>query len=115
MVSNIRCPACGEDERLSGERSADVITISCESCGATWERDPSATCPRCGGKDLVSAPRSVVEKVRGDQITVVGYERVPLCRRCDAESLAKLIRSRAPLPPAEMPVTSRSNWEGGRS
>ncbi|MEX2440439.1 MAG: hypothetical protein WD739_11300 [Actinomycetota bacterium] len=112
MAADIQCPACGEDERLSGKRSGEIITITCERCGVAWERDPRATCPTCGGKDLVSAPRSVVEKVRGDQVTIVGYVRESLCRSCDADTLARLMRSRAPLPPAEMPVTSRSNWGG---
>jgi Zn ribbon nucleic-acid-binding protein len=112
MASDIRCPTCGEHDDLVGRRVDDLIEIECGSCGFAWQRDPTASCPRCGGKDLLSVPRSVVEKVRGDQTAVVGYVQVPLCRACDAEAVARSLRSRAPLPPESMPVTSRSNWGG---
>lgn len=112
MASDIRCPTCGEQEDLRGTRTDDLIEIECGACGFRWQRDPAATCPRCGRKDLVSVPRSVMEKVRGDQVTVVGYVRVPLCRICDADAVARFVSSRAPLPPDAMPVTSRSNWGG---
>lgn len=51
-----------------------------------------------------------MEKVRGDQTSVVGYTRVQLCRVCDSALIQTLERSKAPLPPDAMPVTSRHAW-----
>lgn len=110
MTPDVACPACGERERLRGERNADVIMLVCEACGQRWDRDPRPTCPNCGGRDLVEAPKAVVEKVRGDQMSVVGYTKVQLCRSCDAPLIETLARTKAPLPPDAMPVVSRHAW-----
>lgn len=88
-----------------------MILLRCEACGHRWERDPRPTCPKCGRRDLVEAPKAVVEKVRGDQVSVVGYTKVPLCRSCDAALIEELARSKAPLPPDAMPVVSRHAWD----
>ena len=101
------CPACGEEERLLGEREGDVIRLRCDACGKRWDRDPRPTCPHCGGRDLVEAPKAVVEKVRGDQMSVVGYTKVQLCRSCNVALIEQLARSKAALPPDAMPVVSR--------
>ncbi|MEX2555961.1 MAG: hypothetical protein WEB06_10035 [Actinomycetota bacterium] len=110
MTRDIACPSCGERERLRGERDAEVIVLICDTCGHSWERDPRPTCPNCGGRDLVEAPKAVVEKVRGDQMSVVGYTKVQLCRTCDRALIETLTRSKAPLPPDAMPVVSRHAW-----
>jgi RNA polymerase subunit RPABC4/transcription elongation factor Spt4 len=110
MTQDIACPACGERERLRGERNAELIVLVCEACGHRWERDPRPACPNCEGRDLVEAPKAVVEKVRGDQMSVVGYTKVQLCRVCDASLIEELARTKAPLPPDAMPVVSRHAW-----
>jgi len=112
VLSDIRCPACGETERLEGKQLDDVIELTCGSCNATWKRDPAARCRSCRGSDLIGVPKRVVEKVRGDQMSVVGFVRVQLCRSCDAELVDRFISAREPLPPDAMPVSSRSNWQG---
>ncbi|HEX9711657.1 MAG TPA: hypothetical protein VGB52_03770 [Actinomycetota bacterium] len=110
MTRAIACPACGEAEDIRGERDGDVIMLTCDACAHRWERDPRPTCPQCGGRDLVEAPKAVVQKVRGDQMSVVGYTKVQLCRVCDAPLIEQLARSNAALPPDAMPVVSRHSW-----
>ena len=111
MRNDIRCPACGEAERLEGRPAGRVIELTCRGCGTTWERDPTSRCPSCGSSDLIEVPKRVVEKVRGDQMSVVGFVRVHLCRSCDAELVERFLSAREPLPPDAMPVSSRSNWQ----
>jgi len=107
----IVCPSCGEQERLRGERDGELILLACKACGNRWEREPRPACPNCGGRDLVEAPKAVAEKVRGDQMSIVGYAKVQLCRSCDAALIDTLARSNAPLPPDAMPVVSRHAWK----
>lgn len=111
MTRQITCPACGEHDRLRGERDGELILLACEGCGHRWQRDPRPACPNCGGRDLVEAPKAVVEKVRGDQMAIVGYTKVQLCRMCDRDLIDTLARSKAPLPPDAMPVISRHAWK----
>jgi len=110
VAREITCPACAESEHLRGEPEDGLIMLTCDACGHRWERDPSPTCPQCGGRDLLEAPKVVMEKVRGDQASIVGYTKVRLCRSCDAELIETLARSKAPLPPDAMPVVSRHAW-----
>jgi uncharacterized Zn finger protein len=37
---SLRCPSCGEDERLRGSRQGDLSVVRCEACGHEWLRDP---------------------------------------------------------------------------
>ena len=58
-----------------------------------WTRDPRPSCPKCGGHDMEAAPRLIVEKSRGTQMSIQGVHREFLCRECDAdEILAKRAR-----------------------
>lgn len=107
MAIDIICPHCGEPDHLLGTRREDVIELACETCGATWTRDPSPRCPGCGGDDLVAAVAAIVEKSRGTQLSVVGSRVVHLCADCDAEALERYERNRPnPLMPAELPTVS---------
>lgn len=102
---DIICPDCGEREALLGQRHGDVITLSCERCGAEWERDPSPKCPSCGGRELRRVPLAIVEKGRGTQLSVVGTRRIHLCIECDAETLEAWQRNRPnPLMPDQLPT-----------
>ncbi len=88
---DIECAACGTDEHLRGNRLGDdTIELTCERCGATWVRDPRPSCPKCGGHELEAAPKVIVEKSRGSQMSIQGIQREFLCRVCDDE----LIRAR---------------------
>jgi len=85
------CEVCGTDEHLHGRSLPDdTIELTCERCGATWIRDPRPTCPICGGQEMEAAPRVILEKSRGSQMSIQGVQREFLCRVCDAE----LLRSR---------------------
>ncbi|HEX9696806.1 MAG TPA: hypothetical protein VGB64_10910 [Actinomycetota bacterium] len=107
---DIACPACGEQDRIRGARDGEAITITCERCDTAWTRDPRPTCPSCGGTDLIETPKAVAEKVRGDQMSIVGYTSVYLCRVCDATTIDELAKSKAALPPDDLPVKSRHGW-----
>jgi hypothetical protein len=104
----VRCPGCGEDERLTGRRDgepgAEVITVTCEACGLSWVRDRTPTCPTCASTDVRQAVRSIVDKSRGSQLSIQSMEVVHLCRVCDADDLAVWNRSNTPLAPRELPV-----------
>lgn len=107
MSIEVTCPRCGESERLTGERSGDVIRLRCEACETLWERDPSPRCRSCEGDDLQPVVQAIVEKGRGTQLSVVGTRIVHLCRSCDPEVLERYNRNRPnPLMPDELPTTN---------
>ena len=104
-MNGLHCPTCGEADDVSGKRTGDVITITCGSCGSSWNRDLSPHCRRCGGDDMQSVPLAILEKGRGTQLSVVGTRMVYLCSACDAESLDRYHRNRPnPLMPDELPT-----------
>ncbi len=88
MTTEIVCATCGTDEHLRGERrDDDLIELTCEQCGASWTRDPRPACPKCGGHDLEAAPKVIVEKSRGTQMSIQGIHREFLCRECDIDEI----------------------------
>lgn len=100
----IRCPACGEDDQLRGERSDDEIAVECLACGEGWVRSLHAGCPTCGGGDLQEVPVAIVEKGRGSQLSVVGIRHVSLCSVCDRDSIRRWQDNRPnPLLPDQLP------------
>ncbi len=100
------CPACGEGERLTGNRAGAIIHLECLTCGETWDRNPTPTCPRCGGTDMQAVPKAIVEKSRGTQLSVVGTRTIHLCSSCDSEILEAYHRNRPnPLMPDQLPTT----------
>lgn len=89
MPTEIVCPECGTDDHLLGSPASDgMIELTCEACEINWTRDPRPHCEQCGGVDLEAAPRVIVEKSRGSQMSIQGIQREFLCRVCDAEQLA---------------------------
>ena len=105
MGIEVKCPSCGEDNRLVGKRSGDVIKLRCESCGTAWERDPAPRCGSCNGTDLQAVVQAIVEKGRGTQLSVVGTRVVYLCRTCDEATLERYNRNRPnPLMPDDLPT-----------
>lgn len=89
MAIEIVCELCGTDEHLTGSPTGDgLIELTCDACGATFVRDPRPSCPTCGGHDMEAAPRLIVEKSRGSQMSIQGVHREFLCRDCDADQLA---------------------------
>jgi hypothetical protein len=88
MALDIACPVCGTDEHLRGTPGpGDTIELSCACCGTSWTRDTRPSCPTCGGHDMEAAPRVIVEKSRGSQMSIQGIQREFLCRTCDADRL----------------------------
>ena len=84
----IECAACGTDEFLRGTPLGDdTIELTCERCGATWVRDPRPSCPICGGHEMEAAPKVIVEKSRGSQMSIQGIQREFLCRVCDDDTI----------------------------
>ncbi len=87
-MSDIVCERCGTDDHLRGRPVGDLIELTCDSCAHTWVRDPSPSCPTCGGSDLEAAPKVIVEKSRGSQMSIQGIQREFLCRTCDTDAIA---------------------------
>ncbi len=75
------CPECGETKRLRGEREADVVHISCQSCGHRWDHDTSA-CPNCGER-MYAKRVPLLQKARGTQQSIIGFSTVKACPRCE--------------------------------
>lgn len=98
MSHEIACPGCGEREELRGEPVEDGIRILCETCGAGWLRGTDPACATCGGDDLMFRPRAITQYSRGTQLSLVGWQNVPMCVRCDAEALERSTASGAPVP-----------------
>lgn len=85
---SVRCPSCGEEEALRGRPDGDAIAVTCETCGTAWVRDPNRpVCERCGGDDMVSAPKALVQKSRGTQLSVLATTTIYFCRSCDGAAL----------------------------
>ncbi len=81
-MPDISCPECGETDRLRGERHGDRIRLRCETCRATWERDPTPRCGLCGSTDLRYTPKPLWERGRGDQRTPAGRIDAYACNAC---------------------------------
>lgn len=98
MARQLDCPACDEEDNLQGRQTADGISITCGSCGHVWLRDTTPTCDTCGSADLVYRPRPLTSFSRGTQLSILGWQNVPLCVGCDGEALRRSTEAGAPLP-----------------
>lgn len=135
MSEEISCPGCGEQDELRGERTdaSDArvptsrtatrenpasgrrseqtgtaeIRITCETCGAEWIRGTDPTCATCGGTDIVFRPRAMTQYSRGTQMSLVGWQNVPMCARCDAEALERSTASAGPVPARYEPAAMK--------
>lgn len=104
MATLVSCPRCGEEENLDGERTGEIIVVSCGSCGVQWERDVTPTCATCGTNDVRPAFEAVVEKSRGTQLSMQSARLIHLCPVCDAARLADHQRTNSPLMPTQLPT-----------
>lgn len=104
MEDDLRCPTCATDEHLRGERDEDVIHITCDGCGASWDRDLRPRCPTCERTDVYAAAQAVWEKARGSQLSIVSVRTVYLCPDCDPDRYQRVRESNTPLPPEENPA-----------
>jgi Zn ribbon nucleic-acid-binding protein len=84
-VPELRCPACGEDEELRGERRDEVVVVRCEACGTTFDRELTPRCRACGSAELVRVQTNLLEDSgRGDMTTPTGIVDRWLCWSCGA-------------------------------
>ena len=60
----------------------DLIALTCDACGADWQRDPTARCGLCGSDVLIYTPKPLWEKGRGDQRTPAGRIDAYYCVDC---------------------------------
>ena len=79
------CPLCGEAEQLRGTNDGGQITITCESCGCQWLRDPDV-CPKCGNRSMTDRREPLMQKARGTQQSIVGFRIVHECSGCGYEA-----------------------------
>lgn len=93
----MKCPRCGETERLRGRRTEGDIVVQCEACGTQWMRgDPR--CKRCGQAGSITAPQLMTRHPRGTLLSVVGKRQTQLCPRCDHEVLKAATEHGRPVP-----------------
>lgn len=77
------CPSCGARRNLEGRRDGELVHITCHECGTEWTHDPWA-CDSCGGR-LEAVRRPLLQKARGTQQSIIGYNVIRVCPRCDPE------------------------------
>ena len=83
MSIEIVCTQCGTDDHLRGTPlDGGLIELTCDACGITWTRDPRPSCPKCGGHDMEAAPKLIVEKSRGTQMSIQGIHLEYGCHDC---------------------------------
>lgn len=81
MREEMRCPECGERERLSASRDGERMLLACDACGHGWERHPDS-CPRCWERGLVMRRVPLFQRARGTQQSIIGYRTARECRSC---------------------------------
>ena len=81
MTATIACPACGETERLQGRRKDRDILIQCGACSHEWRRDLDL-CPSCGKPTIADKRVPLMQKARGTQQSIIGYNVVAECWSC---------------------------------
>jgi hypothetical protein len=87
-VPVVACPACGEDDELSGERVGQRIVLTCGECGHRWDRDTRLRCGVCGSEDIEGVPTSTLEEAgRAGVRTPSGIRLVYYCWSCQANDV----------------------------
>ena len=99
----IACPQCGEADDLAGTRQPDgSLEITCQACGAAWERgSKEPRCRLCGSDDLEYTTKPLWEKGRGEQRTPVGRIHAYYCHACGGRDVTSA--SPVPGPPDHTP------------
>lgn len=104
MIRHIVCPACGENDELTGSSTPEGIRITCDKCAATWLRDATpVTCANCGRDDVVFRPQALTSYSRGTQVSILGWRHIPLCPICDADMLTRSYAGK-PMPTGYRPA-----------
>lgn len=102
MAHALRCPRCGEEQRLLGRQDGSAggpegIVVECLGCGHTWPRGVRP-CATCGGTEVVDRRQTMTRTPRGNQLAVIGTRTIRLCTRCDTEALAASLAHNRPVP-----------------
>ncbi len=101
----VACPACGEDDDLTGRREDGPggdgrLLLTCGRCGQTWDRDVSLRCGLCGSEDVEGVPTSTLqEKGRGEQWAPSGIRLVHYCWACGGDDVTSSTPRPGPNPP----------------
>jgi hypothetical protein len=104
-VPTVACPACGEDEEVSGQRRGDGIALTCDRCGEVWDRDLRLVCRLCGSEDIEGIHTSTLEEAgRAGVRTPSGIRLVYYCWSCRGNEVRSTTPDPGPHPP---PGTSR--------
>lgn len=109
----VACPACGEDDDLTGTRSHDDrLQLTCGRCGSTWDRDLVPTCGLCGSTDLEAAQREVLDvHGRGSMTTPMGLRIAYRCWGCGGRD----VTSPTPTPASDLPVDDPGRFRPPRT
>lgn len=102
MANSLRCPRCGEEERLLGRHDEssggpEGIVVECLACRLSWPRGVRP-CASCGGTDVVDRPQTMTRTPRGNQLAVIGTRTIRLCARCDVQALQASLAHNQPVP-----------------
>lgn len=96
----VACPHCGEDEDLTGTRTADAILLTCGACGHVWDRDTRLVCRLCGSDDIEGIPTSTLEEAgRAGVRTPSGIRLVHYCWACRGNDVTSTTPVQGPNPP----------------
>ena len=101
----VECPACGEEEDLTGERKtaedgADRLLLTCGVCAASWDRDTIPRCRLCSEADLEAIPTATLqERGRGDQWAPSGIRLAYYCWGCGGRDVTSSAPTPGPTPP----------------
>jgi hypothetical protein len=104
MSDELVCPRCDSDDHLTGERDGEIIHITCSECAVSWDRDLQPKCPTCGNEDVRATPKAIVQKARGTQLSIMSFETVHLCPKCDADLWEEQKQTNSPIAPTENPA-----------
>lgn len=96
----VSCPACGEDEDLTGSASDGSIVLTCGPCGHTWLRDTVPVCRLCGSEDIEGVATSTLEEHgRAGVRTPSGIRLVHYCWSCRGNDVTSTEPSPGPHSP----------------
>lgn len=99
-MPTVQCPACGEDEELTGTRAGDAIVLTCGRCGERWDRDLRLVCRLCGSDDIEGIPTSTLEEAgRAGVRAPSGIRLVHYCWDCRGADVTSSAPRQGPLPP----------------
>ena len=92
--SALECVQCGSDDVRGRPGRDDVITLTCEACGHTWERVPAQPCLRCRSGEVDSSgyegwSYDDIDEARDQGHTTASWHyvdwQVLRCRKCHNE------------------------------